>query len=219
MEISNPPPLSTRPNCSRCEDTGWVKAGGDRQGVVACECRREQSIRQKLPARYYQARLTDFSAEVVVQVQSWLLRPSDGLLLTGPAGTGKTHLAAALVRECVERDLSITFRRASALYAAIRESYSTHALEEDVLGPYVEERLLVLDDLGAGGLSDHERRFTLEVLDRRGNELRPTVVTSNWTLAQIGDLLDERIASRLSGFTQIAFAGRDRRMQHPSGSC
>lgn len=69
-----------------------------------------------------------------------------------------------------------------------------------------------MDDLGAGSLSDHERRCTLELLDRRLDAMRPTVVTTNWTIEQIGERMDERIASRLGGFVVMAFTGGDQRV-------
>ena len=81
---------------------------------------------------------------------------------------------------------------------------------------YAEIPLLVLDDLGAGSLSDHERRCTLELLERRLNAMRPTVVTTNWTIEQIGKLMDERIASRLSAFAVISFIGKDLRARRKS---
>jgi DNA replication protein DnaC len=78
--------------------------------------------------------------------------------------------------------------------------------------PLLTAPLLALDDVGSGSLSDHERRFTLELLDRRTNALLPTVVTSNWSLQQISDLLDDRISSRLAAFTEVELQGRDRRL-------
>lgn len=165
-----------------------------------------------LPVRYHSARLTDFPEAVVARVMEWLKRPSDGLLLCGPAGTGKTHLAAALTRACIEVRRPVLFRRAADLFLAIRQSYEHSDFSEDtVLGEYAGAPLLVLDDIGAGALSDFERRATLEILDRRLNALRPTVVTTNWDTDDIRERMDERIASRLAGFTLLMFAGDDRR--------
>jgi DNA replication protein DnaC len=142
---------------------------------------------------------------------AWFSKPSDGLLLCGPAGTGKTHLAAAITRACIEIGIPILFRRAADLFQAIRKAYDQGFAEEGVLAEYAKVRLLVLDDLGSGALTDFERRYTLEVIDRRSNSLLPTIVTTNWTLDEIRERMDERIASRLSSFTLLAFAGRDRR--------
>jgi DNA replication protein DnaC len=146
-------------------------------------------------------------------VLKWLERPTDGLLLCGFTGTGKTHMAAAIVRVKLEAGERVLFKRASEFYSAIRKSYNAPVMnEDDVMREYARSPLLVLDDLGAGSLSDHERRCTLELLDNRLDAMRPTVVTTNWTIEQIGERMDERIASRLSGFVVMAFTGRDLRV-------
>jgi len=75
-----------------------------------------------------------------------------------------------------------------------------------------KSRFLVLDDLGAGSLSDCERRYTLELIDTRLNSMRPTIVTSNWNLEEISERMDDRVASRLAGFAALELAGKDRRL-------
>lgn len=194
--------------CPECGDTGWVVRD---RGAVSCKCQVEKRIRAALPERYHSARLSDFSQATVQQAVTWLGDRGDGLLLVGPAGTGKTHLAAALTRACMEVGQPVMFRRAAELYQAIRESYDQSFAEGTVLNEYAAVRLLVLDDLGAGALTDFERRYALEVLDKRLNALRPTVVTTNWPLKEIRERMDERIASRLSSFKLLAFTGKDKR--------
>jgi DNA replication protein DnaC len=182
---------------------------------VPCPCQKERKIAAALPQRYRQARLSDFPDQIVQGVMAWFAKPGDGLLLCGPAGTGKTHMAAAITRSCIEIGRPITFRRAADLFQAIRDTYDQGFAEATVLSDYAKTPLLVLDDLGAGALSDFERRYTLEVLDRRLNAMLPTIVTTNWKLSQIREQMDERIASRLSGYTVLTFAGRDRRERKP----
>lgn len=135
------------------------------------------------------------------------------MLIPGAAGIGKTYLAAALVGESIRRGGHAAFKRCADLYAALRETYRTGASEESVLTDYRKASVLALDDLGAGSLSDHERRFTLEVLDRRHNRMLPTIVTTNWDLARISQQMDDRIASRLGGFTRIDLGTADRRLR------
>jgi DNA replication protein DnaC len=179
---------------------------------VRCECRYERIIRAQLPERYHHAKLEDFPPAVAKAVRDWIAAPTDGLLIPGDVGTGKTYLAAAIVRAVVTAGKSIRFRRAAQLYQAIRDSYGMEGVsEEEILSDFIDAPLLVLDDLGTGSFSDHERRYTLEVLDRRLNESRPTIITSNWTLEQIRERMDDRIASRISGFTKLALTGQDKR--------
>jgi DNA replication protein DnaC len=132
--------------------------------------------------------------------------------LAGPTGTGKTHMAAAIVRQRLAAARPVLFKRASDFFFAVRKSFSQpNTSEEDVIREYAEHPMLILDDLGSGSLSDHERRCTLRLLDIRLDDLRPTVVTTNRTIEQIRERMDERIASRLSEFIVLAFVGIDRR--------
>ncbi len=209
-EPTDESPISS---CPECRDTGYMLRDG-----VAIPCPRhaeerlERLISIHLPKRYRDAFLSDFSPATVAKLTAWLGEPGDGLLLTGPTGTGKTHMAAAMTRTCLEIGGSVLFCRAAELYEAIRATYDRQGFGEGgLLKRYEQVSLLVLDDLGSGALSDFERRYTLDVLDRRLNAMRPTVVTSNWDLETISERMDDRIASRLSSFTLLAFTGEDRR--------
>jgi Cdc6-like AAA superfamily ATPase len=198
------------PSCNKCGDTGFLisKAGAQR-----CACMIEKSIVGALQSssRYREARLSDFSRTLCDDVLAWASHPSDGLFVTGPTGTGKTHLGAALVRAWFESGKRAMFQRSADLYLGIRQTYHTELGEQTLLTVYSSTPLLVLDDFASGSLSDHERRVALEVLDRRMNDLKPTVVTSNWPIQQISDRMDERIGSRLSAFRVIVLKSDDRR--------
>lgn len=185
-----------------------------------CECRFERIIAARLPERFHRARLFDFPKGTAEAVGAWITNPTDGLLLFGGTGSGKTHLAAAILREVVIGGGDIQFRRAADLYQAIRGSFHNQDNSEvSILKDYQGPDILILDDLGAGTLSDFERRYTLEVFDCRLNARKPTIVTTNWSLSEIANKLDDRIASRLSGFILLEFRGTDKRSsktQRPS---
>jgi DNA replication protein DnaC len=218
VEQSLPRPVSTitesrTPNsqaeCAACDGNGWISDNGS---TKPCACQREKRIERELPLRYRRAKLSDFSLKVQEHVGRWLRSPGEGLLLSGVVGSGKTYLAAAIVRERVEHGSAASFRRMSELYTALRESFHTNVSEAEVLRPYLSAPLIVLDDLGAGGLSDFERRSTLEILDQRQNAMRPTIVTTNWELPDIAEKMDDRIASRLAPYTNLRLVGADRRL-------
>ena len=185
--------------------------------VVRCACRGDATasrVKTVLPPLYHGARLVDFDERLQGAAAHWLGNPAYGLLLLGSAGVGKTYFAAAIARALVESGKTVIFRSAADYYADLRATFNTSDAdmsEGAVLTRLTDVEFLVLDDIGAGSLSDHERRSTLHLLDRRINHLRPTIITSNLTVDEIGRAMDERIASRLNGFTAIALTGRDRR--------
>lgn len=189
--------------------------------MIPCVCQAERKIRSRLPERYWNARLSDFSQEIGEVVLHWLTKPTDGLLLIGPAGTGKTHLACAIVRELLSTRQDCVFRRCDDLYEDVRNSYGNGANSRDVLKPFIGKdgecnpvRFVVLDDVGAGNLGDFERRILLQITEIRGNRLRPTIVTTNWSIQQIAErIMEDRITSRFSSYTRLELAGKDRRLE------
>jgi DNA replication protein DnaC len=182
--------------------------------VHRCPCTIESKIAAKLPERYRSADLRHFHGPALEAVTEWLKNPTEGLLITGLTGRGKTHLAAAIVRfVVVEKKTGIKFRRCAQFYSDVREMYRTEQSENSLLAPLEQSPFLVLDDLGAGSLSDAERRFTLELIERRLLKQRPTIVTTNWGLQAISEKMDDRIASRLALFTEIELSGEDKRVR------
>jgi hypothetical protein len=200
---------SSQSDCEVCGGDGWISVN---RKVKACACQRKLLIERELPPLYRSARLSDLAPQIRERVSQWLQAPSKGLLISGGVGIGKTYIAAAIIRDLVEHGGKPLFRRMADLYAALRENYRVNGHEEEVLRPYFSAGLIVLDDLGAGGLTDFERRATLEVIERRLNWQRPTVVTTNWGLTEIAEKMDDRIASRLALYTDLPLKGTDRRL-------
>jgi DNA replication protein DnaC len=179
-----------------------------------CACTIERKVRAVLPERYWPAKLEDFSGPASELVLDWLLNPTDGLFIAGPCGTGKTHLGSAIVRHFITKGVGIKLVRCADFYRDVRQMFKSESQGEEsaVMSPLEKARYLILDDLGAGSLSDCERRYTLELLDVRLNRMRPTIVTSNWSLQEISERMDDRIASRLAGFAALELAGKDKRV-------
>jgi DNA replication protein DnaC len=182
--------------------------------MTPCECQVSARVARQIPKLYQNASLKDFKAATIDSIGQFFRNSNSvGLLISGAAGVGKTHLAVAITRVLIEQKADVFFIETARIFSELRERMRRDESEEALLMRYVYVPWLVLDDLGAGSFSDFERRVTLDLLNRRGNEGRKTIVTSNLELKAISEVLDERIASRLSAFEHIGAQGKDRRAQ------
>jgi DNA replication protein DnaC len=197
-------------SCPNCKD-GWVLRSGK---AFPCECQISLRSARVIPKLYQNARLGDCKAATIARLGKCFANTSSlGVVISGPTGVGKTYLAAAITRALIEAQQPVIFREVSRIYSELRACMKRDESEENILAPYVNVRWLVLDDFGSGALTDFERRYALDLLNRRANTRLRTIVTTNCELQEIADKLDERIASRLSAFEQIVATGEDRRAQ------
>lgn len=105
-----------------------------------------------------------------------------GLLLMGPCGVGKTHLAVATLRQLMLRGHRVRFYDYRELLKDIQASYNPdHPVSEmSVLEPVLEAEVLLLDDLGASKPSPWALETISHILNKRYNDKRVTLLTTNY---------------------------------------
>jgi len=105
-----------------------------------------------------------------------------GLLIMGPCGTGKTHLAVSALRSIVLRGHTGLFYDYRELLKQIQDSYNpeSQSSELGVLEPVLTAEVLLLDDLGAGKPSQWALETVGHILNTRYNERRITLLTTNY---------------------------------------
>jgi DNA replication protein DnaC len=104
-----------------------------------------------------------------------------GLLFWGPAGTGKTHLAAAVLAElAANQGVRGRFCSFAALLDEIAHSYDKASMtsESGGLQAVLEADVLVLDDLGARKMTDWAADTLFTIVNGRYMGRRPTLVTT-----------------------------------------
>jgi len=105
-----------------------------------------------------------------------------GLLVMGPCGAGKTHLAVAALRQIVFRGHTGLFYDYRELLKEIQGSYNpeSQSTELGVLEPVLTADVLLLDDLGASKPSPWAMETVGHILNSRYNERRITLLTTNY---------------------------------------
>lgn len=139
-----------------------------------------------------------------------------GLILVGSAGTGKTHLAAAISNYLV-KDLyvPVCFWNYSEALDHIRKSFrDTSINSEDVIQKMVDAPLLILDDLGKEKRSEWSDEQMYRIINNRYIDKKPIVITSNFDLEHLLEMLDQSIISRLFGTCRaVKMNGNDYRLR------
>jgi DNA replication protein DnaC len=176
--------------------------------AVPCDCtgsnRAQQAlVRARIPKRYEHCDFENFDtdpylegpegsawngslaqARVVVEAfaRNYPAGGETGLLLMGPCGVGKTHLAVATLRQLMQRGHEARFCDYRELLKEIQASYDPdHPVSElGVLEPVFETEVVLIDDLGASKPSPWALETIGHILNKRYNERRVTLLTTNY---------------------------------------
>jgi DNA replication protein DnaC len=140
----------------------------------------EQVSREQLEA--WNRSLTQSKLVVQRFAEEFPVGSEHGLLLMGPCGAGKTHLAIAALKHAVLRGHSGLFYDYRELLKEIQDSYNPvkQSTEMSVLEPVLKTEILVLDDVGSSKPSPWALETVGHVLNTRYNEKRVTILTTNF---------------------------------------
>ncbi len=158
--------------------------------------------RSGIPLRFRRAAPTE--AQCIAYADEITGSTSDGLFIHGPVGTGKTHNAAAVAIAASDRGLRTVFTSAIAIFSNIRETFDGGGSSKRALERYASCEMLVLDDLGKESSSRWSLMTLFTIVNARYEGMRPTVITSQYTLGQ----LRARLASTGEAETAAAIVSR-----------
>ena len=182
--------------CPGCFGTG-VKIVPGKGAKICDECQQHGGDRlleaARIPRRYADCSFSTFHDPQGTGSVYWALMKAKmlvneypavekGLLLTGSVGVGKTHLAVAILKGLAAKGVSSLFCEFGSLLKQIQDSYNpiSQTSELRVLAPVYQAEVLVLDELGSTGPTDWVRDTMYQIINKRYNDKKLTIFTTNY---------------------------------------
>jgi DNA replication protein DnaC len=205
-------PEQSQPACVLCGGTGWRTVDKDgMSGVERCDCSlntRPQRLLElaRIPPLYHNASFETFNTRQDDSMagqklkfaasmarkyaeEFGLLTRKKGLLFIGDPGTGKTHLAIAVIKRLIARGYECVFFDYQNLLERIRSSYdpASGSAQREAYRTALECEVLVLDDLGAHRVTDWVEDTITSIITHRCNQDRALIATTNLRDPEAGD--------------------------------
>lgn len=170
------------------------------------------ALLSKVGPRYRQASFSAYraerpgQAEAVAKLQqyaaNWPENRADGcgIILYGPRGTGKDHLAVATAGRILwDLAVSCDWVDGQDLFEQMRDRMGTDATEREAIRRYTTPEILIISDPVPQSLeakkSDYQISVLWRIIDRRYRDLKPTWVTIN---VENSKELESRIGAQLA---------------------
>lgn len=186
------------------------------------EAEEEQIKKKEVHKRILEAHIpSEFigAFELLPEIEIWLeSKPTKGLLLQGLSGRGKTYQACAALKH-MAWDGRVLFSTFTDIKHAAKDCFNGYQRESDAIAQYTIPYCLLIDDVGKEQMTPWSLPIFFEIIKKRGERLKPTIITTNDAGKQLrekftvdGDRATaDAILSRFSAYKIIRIEGDDKR--------
>lgn len=127
------------------------------------------------------------------------LKTGASLIMSGMPGTGKSHLAGAILQALLPRHVGV-YVTLMDLIRMLRDTWrkDSETTESQLLARLQDVPLLVIDEIGVQYGTDGERAILFDVLDRRYRAMRPVILMTNLGKDEFRTAIGDRVFDRLT---------------------
>ena len=196
--------------CLVCNGARWIledtEEANTRRNAIPCECQNEknQNLDYLLKLRLFgldklkEFTFDNFRTDGSIGVSDgrnlsknlelakfYSEDPRGWLIITGPTGTGKTHIALGIAHACVKGNKPVTFKSMQNVIEEIRSTISTN--NEDSYNILIDSPFLIIDDFGTQINSNWVEEKIDYLFTYRYNRKLPTVIVLNKSIFDFSD--------------------------------
>lgn len=191
-------------HCENCDGQGRIFRENEKGVAFLADCECAQLKKRfriledaGVPAKFAQADFDSFTKHHHSQgiakrvamdfVQDFIKSKKNfirGLIFMGAPGLGKTHLAVSIIKALtLERGVDCRFVDFFQLLSDIRHGYSEDMSDQEFIRPYLQARVLVIDELAKGRNTEWELTVLDQLISSRYNAAdKVTVFTTNYSV-------------------------------------
>jgi len=174
-----------------------------------------QHLLDVVPARYIDADMNDLRPALQ---KAFNADNDTGMLLWGEPGRGKTYAMAVLTKKYMSEGYLVRRSYYEELCLRLRDTFNPKATQTEwnLIEPLLNCDKLFIEDVGTTkSVGKQESDFSLKtfllLLDMRMERLRPTFITSNKSVENLGKSFDQRVSDRLRMFQVFKMSGESLR--------
>lgn len=202
--------------CKDCKDTGWITMDDGGHGTMKrCKCysaKRAEELMKKsgISLEFRKKTFENFDTRNIAQLvnaknksmkyiqnfKRYEGTKNNSIMFCGQTGAGKTHLGIAICNSLMSINVSVSYMAYRNAITKIKQKLVNEAEYEKELTKYMQSRVLYIDDLLKGKITESDINILYEIVNYRYMNNLPMIISTEKLIDGLLEF-DEAIGSRI----------------------